>query len=40
MAVKYVFVTVAKYPHWKGNHGGVPWTAFKSPRIQSDDAEI
>ena len=41
MAVKYVFVTGGEESRpWKGNHGGVPWTAFKSPRIQSDDAEI
>ena len=34
MAVKYVFVTGGVVS------GRVPWTAFKSPRIQSDDAEI
>lgn len=41
MAVKYVFVTGGVVSGLgKGITGGVPWTAFKSPRIQSDDAEI
>ena len=40
MAVKYVFVTGGVVSGLGKGITAVPWTAFKSPRIQSDDAEI